>query len=372
MRVFYAVGSRPNSALETSSVWRRNLYEALVRLGHDVVEFDFDLEPYYRHANPAAPGSSSFISAHRPVLEFALLEQLARAHSREPIDVFFSYFYSAFARPEAIWEIAQMGIATVNWYCNASYQFHLVSDIAPAYDFCLVPERFRLEDYRAVGANPIYCQEAANPDFYRPCERTNEYDVTFVGACYGERPEYVRYLLDRGIDIHVFGPGWADLIPPAFPARIRRVLGQVRRRVTRRPMRPPLLPARCCSGGTLSDQEMVRMYSRSKMSIGFSVVGDTHREPVPIRQVRLRDFEAPMSGACYLVEYMPEIEEFFIPGKEILCYSSKHELLNLVRYYLAHPQEAEQIGRAGYERALRDHTWQNRLHYAFREMGLGA
>jgi hypothetical protein len=66
MRIFYAVGSRPNGALARSSVWRRNLYEALVGLGHEVVEFDFDSGPVYRHADPATPGAADFISAHRP------------------------------------------------------------------------------------------------------------------------------------------------------------------------------------------------------------------------------------------------------------------------------------------------------------------
>jgi spore maturation protein CgeB len=121
----------------------------------------------------------------------------------------------------------------------------------------------------------------------------------------------------------------------------------------------------------LSDLEMVRMYSRSRVSLGFSVVGETHRESVPIRQVRLRDFEAPMSGAFYVVEYTPEIEEFFVPGKEIVCYRSKRDLADVVCHYLTHPEEAESIRLAGHERALRDHTWQTRLRNAFGSMGLG-
>lgn len=55
MRIFYAVGSRPNGALAGSRGWRRNVYEALVGLGHEVVEFDVDFEPVCRHADTAAP-----------------------------------------------------------------------------------------------------------------------------------------------------------------------------------------------------------------------------------------------------------------------------------------------------------------------------
>ncbi len=371
MRVFYAVGSQPHPSLVGSSVWRTNLYLPLIDLGHDVVEFEFDLLPFYSHLDPARPASADFISENRPRLEAELMRQIERAHAKVPIDLFFSYFYSAMITPRTIERIRAMGIRTVNWYCNASYQFDLVKDIAPAYDTCLVPERFRLEDYRKTGANPIYCQEAANPTFYRPYERTDEFEVTFVGSCYGNRPEYIRYLLDRGIDVRVYGPGWSDLAPPRVQIRVRRAAGQIRRRLAGKPPHPALLPTQCCCGGMLSDEGMVQMYSRSRVSLGFSVVGESHGASQPIRQVRLRDFEAPMSGAFYMVEYMPEMEEFFVLGEEIACYTSKRDLADQLSYYLSHPEQMERIRIAGHERALRDHTWQQRLRDAFCEMGLG-
>ena len=232
-------------------------------------------------------------------LESALLEQLSRAQAQQPFDMFFSYFYSAFARPETIRAIADMGITTVNWYCNASYQFDLVSEIAPAYSYCLVPERTRLDDYRAIGARPIYCQEAANPELYKPLDARREFDITFVGAAYGDRPDYLRALLDAGLDARAWGPGWSQLTPlPAAVARSRRALGQTKRRLLRRPLPPPAPPPparlpRAACGGVLSDDEMVRMFSRSRISLGFSSVGTTGRSAKPIRQVRLARFRGP-------------------------------------------------------------------------------
>lgn len=370
MRIFYAVGSRPNGALAGSRVWRRNLYEALVGLGHEVVEFDFDLEPVYLHADPAAQGAVEFISAHRPELEQALLRQVARAHKQKPLNVFFSYFYSAFARPEVIREIADMGIVTVNWYCNASYQFRLVSEIAPAYSYCLVPERFRLDDYCAVGARPIYCQEAANADFYGPHDLPYEYDVAFVGAAYGDRPRFLKALLDAGLDAHAWGPGWSAMAEPlSTRARMHRAGSQTKRRLLGRPMHLPRLPRAAC-GDMLGDEDMVSMFSRSKINLGFSAVGDTARVGRPIRQVRLRDFEVPMSGGFYMLEYLEEIEQFFVPGKEIVCFDGRTDLVQKCRYYLDNETERRRIAQAGRSRALEDHTWQKRLSAAFLEMGL--
>jgi len=370
VRIFYAAGSRPHGALAGSSVWRRNLYEALVGLGHEVVEFDFDLGPVYQHADPAAPGAAEFISAHRPELEQELLRQVARAHTEKPVDILFSYFYSSFARPEVISSIGDMGIVTVNWYCNASYQFHLVSEIAPAYSFCLVPERFRLDDYRAAGALPIYCQEAANPAFYRPKNVPQEYDISFVGAAYGDRPAYVRALLDAGLDVHVWGPGWGELARPlSRTAPMRRAVSQTKRWLRARPMLPPRLPAAVC-GDVLSDEDMVSMFSCSRISLGFSSVGDTGSTKRPVRQVRLRDFEAPMAGAFYMLEHLDEIEQFFMLGSEIVCFDGRTDLVKKCRYFLDNETERRRIAQAGRRRALEDHTWQKRLSDAFLEMGL--
>jgi spore maturation protein CgeB len=124
------------------------------------------------------------------------------------------------------------------------------------------------------------------------------------------------------------------------------------------------VPVEIC-GGVLSDDELVKMYNRSKINLGFSVVGETFKTPTPIQQIRLRDFEVTMSGGFYLLEYFSEIESFFRVGEEIACFSSKDELLEKIRYYLSHPEEREAIRLAGLRRAQNDQTWQKRFSTLF-------
>lgn len=112
------------------------------------------------------------------------------------------------------------------------------------------------------------------------------------------------------------------------------------------------------------------MYSRSRISLGFSSCGETHRSGERVLQVRLRDFEAPMSGAFYMVEYMDELQEFFEDGKEIVCYHDKHDLAEKAKFYLSHDAERERIRWAGHRRAVGEHTWQQRFRRVFREVGL--
>jgi spore maturation protein CgeB len=108
------------------------------------------------------------------------------------------------------------------------------------------------------------------------------------------------------------------------------------------------------------------MYSRSRISLGFSTTGDArYDDPVKIRQIHLRDFEAPMSGAAYFVEFQEELTEFYDLDREIVCYSSREELAAKVSYYLDRPDEVRRLRRAGHERARRDHTWARRFQDLF-------
>ena len=401
MRIFYAVDHEP---FPGNKLWNNNLHGALVDLGHEVLSFDYDLNPFI-NVDPYRDAHKPFVEAERPKLESALLAQIRKHHAERPIDLFLSYFHLAFCRPEIVREIAGMGIPTANWYCNASFQFHLVEELAPAYDFCLVPEHFRLEDYRRAGANPIYCQEAANPTVYKPCPVEQEFDVTFVGARYGDRPDHIQALLDAGIKVRVWGRGWTEkvsgcrsvgvsedgdqrpevggrrsgAVADGVTGRLRSALGWRWRRLRSRlggdadtPTLPhphtPIPPHVC--GRPLSDEEMVSMYSRSRINLGFSSCGNTHRSGERILQVRLRDFEVPMSCGFYMVEYMEELESFFKIGEEIVCYHGVSDLVDKVRYYLDHADERERIRKAGHRRCLRDHTWQKRLSTAFKQMGL--
>lgn len=396
MRIFYASGNSPNAQFE-SSLWRSNLFLALVDLGHGVIEFDYDLRETFRFLDTDRVGDIEFIERNRPVVTKELLRQLRAAHAIAPVDLFFSYFYDACVLPEAIDEIRAMGIRTVNWYCNGSNLMRLVKEIAPRYDWCLVPEIFRMEEYAAMGARPIYCQEAANPNIYRPYAVPIEFDVAFVGQSYGERPAILKHLVDNGIDVRVWGYGWqpeshkaSRTIRPrgnkyvthaarrlttaeGWKAAIRRIPRLINRKSRAGEERTdhtadamPTLPAGSV-GGILSDIDTITMYSRAKINLGLSSVCGTEGR---LLQIRLRDFEVPMSGGFYMVEYMDELARFFDIGKEIVCYSDADDLVAKIRYFLVHEEEREAIRQNGLARCRRDHTWQKRLDAAFREMGL--
>ena len=354
MRIYYAAEYK-YPIQKGTRLWYNNLYLPLVDLGYDIIPFDYNITPHFVHLDFNKPANKKFIDENRIKLENALLEQVRSAHRKQKIDVFLSYFYSAICRPEIISEIKEMGIITINWYCNASYQFHLVKDIAPAYDYCLVPEKFRLDDYKNIGANPIYFQEAANPKIYKPYSLNKNIDVSFVGGKYGDRVEWVNYLTSNQVRINVSGSGW----------KYRSIRDNLKKILKPNEVVFPNKSEYLITHNIISDKEYVELYSKSKISLGFSSCGDTHKSSERILQVRLRDFEAPMSGAFYMTEYQQEIEEFFDVGRELICYHNKEDLVEKAKYYLKHDVERNKIAKAGYNRCIAEHTWQRRFSNLF-------
>jgi spore maturation protein CgeB len=354
MRIFYAAPQAATTGID-SKIWRHNLYDSLVRMGNDVVEFDYDLDKSFQSIDTKIEANKAFVAIDRPRLSEELVRQVRNSHHRQTIQLFFSYLADALVLPEAIDAVRSLGIVTLNWYCNASFQFDLVREISPHFDWCLVPEKNRLSYYESVGARPIYCPEAASADYYRPLNVVKDIPVSFVGQAYGERPELVRRLSEAGIPIKVFGPRWPDFL------RIRKVFGLIEQRYRH------LQLSHKVYGGTLPDDQLVPTFNRTRVNLGFSAVW---KEGPRELQIRLRDFEIPMCGAFYLIEYQSELEEYFEIGKEIECYSDPDELILKTKHFLAHPEVCEKIGYAARMRCLRDHTWANRFAAVFQKIGI--
>ncbi|MGE5179076.1 MAG: glycosyltransferase [Bacteroidota bacterium] len=378
MRILLVLARSPNPTF-ASNLWMTNLHDPLVAMGHDVVHWDegtqalFDLPPDAESTRP-----------ERARYTERFLEAVRAAHRTAPLDLVLTYVSDSHLEPSAIDHVRERIAPIANFFCNNIHQFHLVRANARHFDVCLVPEQAALADYERAGATPLFFPMAANPDVYRPLDVPRRYEATFAGQRYADRAGNLLALRQGGVDAHVFGQGWSPDGPPAGqgmtpapperppleraielmregrnPLRAARDRAEWRRLATRHEsaLHPPV-----------SDAEYVALFSQSAISLGFLVLGDTHRTKRPLRQVRLREFEAPMAGAFYLTEYLDEIGLHYEIGREVVCFRSREELVERCRWYLRHDEERLQIARAGHERARRDHTWTRRFEDLFAEL----
>jgi len=373
VRIFLAIPRSPHPGF-ASDLWKANLHDPLVTMGHDTVLWDggtlplFDLPPEDPEtAPPRARFSEAFVAA---------VEEADRARR---LDLVLTYVSDSHLDPAAVARVRERTAPIVNFFCNNVHQFHLIRRLAPAFTLNLVPEAAALDGYRRAGAATHHFPMAANPDVYRPASIPVRYDATFAGQRYADRASHLLALCGAGIDAHAFGYGWdgardGAAAAPAVAAggRATRVLELIR--AGRSPLRaardridwgrlrsrfPRALHA------PVDDARYIALFSEGRIALGFLVLGDTHRMRRPLRQVRLREFEAPMAGAFYLTEYLEELGLHYELGREIVCYRSRDELVDLCRHYVKHESERERIRRAGRERALRDHTRTRRFETLF-------
>ncbi len=377
MRIFQVLNATTHRSIPENRTWYRNLSEPLIDLGHDVVFF------------PAEKGQMAMSHNNSQVrAEFSqdLLDFYNRENRKKPFDLFFSYLKDGMVDGLVIDEISRTGVPTCNFSCNNTHQFHLVEEISPHFDYCLHAERDAREKFISIGANPIWWPMASNPNYFKPRDIARIFDVSFVGGNYGIRARYINHLLENGVDVHAFGPLWHKISKTRFRERLKRFLLGMQSLSALSAARQTQLSAILAEfdfrrnlinkfpsnlHGPVTDDELIALYSKSHLSLGFLEVYDQNDLSKQIKQhLHLREFEAPMSGALYCTGYMDEIENFFEPGKEIVVYRNQHELLDKIRYYLQHPQEAENIRKAGRERALRDHTYHRRYQTLFKLIGL--
>lgn len=180
-------------------------------------------------------------------------------------DVIFTYLSGELVFPETVQALRSFGVPLIHFSLNDKEHFvgkvrgglaFGSRDICRWFDLCWTSTGDALKKYCVEGALPVYLPEGANPELHRPWEQEKTIDVSFVGQCYGNRPETIRRLRTEGIRVEAFGYGWPN--------------------------------------GPLSTEEMVRLYAKSQINLGFGGV-EGHEETYCLKG---RDFEIPISGGA--------------------------------------------------------------------------
>jgi spore maturation protein CgeB len=269
----------------------------------------------------------------------AMLQAFFEANRLRPVDAVVGYLSGYNTSPETLRRMAVAGAAIFNfcWDDKLSFpgpvtggRYSSPAAIASAVDLNLTNAPDSVVKYAVHGGLAMFWPEAAHPEIHRPHDVPFQYDVSFVGACYGWRPRFIKRLERLGVHTECFGKGWPN--------------------------------------GPLSAEEMVQLYSRSRINLGFGGVGHSRK----LTCLKGRDFEVPMSGGLYLTQHNPELALVYDIGKEIMTYRDEADCAVMIKHLLADPSRAALIREAARARALRDHTYEVRWTQVFRLAGLMA
>jgi hypothetical protein len=107
--------------------------------------------------------------------------------------------------------------------------------------------------------------------------------------------------------------------------------------------------------GAVHGLPMYRFFGESLVT--FNVHIDNARNVAS----NMRLFEGTGMGACLLTDGADGMEEYFEPDKEVVLYGSRSEAVEKARWLLDNPDKARAIGDAGFQRTMRDHTFEKRI-----------
>lgn len=206
----------------------------------------------------------------------------------------------------------------------------------PLYDVYACSKRAIMPDVRAAGAPQVvylpfgYKESVHFPERPATPEEVRRFssDAVFIGGADHDRVPYFEVLLRRlpNLRLHLYGGYWDH-----YPALRRYYRGFARGRAFRLAL-----------GGAAIALNLVRRANR-----------DGHV---------MRTFEIPACGAFMLAERTDEHLELFAADHEAAYFSTPDEMVEQVRYYLAHEESRARIAARGHERAVRGgNTYADRM-----------
>jgi spore maturation protein CgeB len=215
------------------------------------------------------------------------------------------------------------------------------------YDLFATTKSYGVEELRSLGCRKvIFVGNAFDPNTHRPVsvspEERMQYGgaVGFIGTWEAERAETMNWLAANGCEVRIWGNMWNHC-----PHRHASLVSEGRDLI----------------GAT---------YAKAicAFDINLCFLRKLNRDLQTTRSV-----EIPACGAFMLAERTEEHLQLFEEGAEAEFFSSRDELLDKIKYYLAHPSTRSKIATAGRQRCLRSgYSYHERIRTILAESRLMA
>lgn len=186
--------------------------------------------------------------------------------------------------------------------------------------------------WKKLGAKKVIVLpiSSVDPKLHRRMKLTKEEkdkygcDICFVGSLTKERQEKLVNLSEFNIKV------WGDILPN---------IGLIRK------LRPFYY-------GEAYGEKMVKIFNGAKIVLNFQPKDMTYGG-------NMRTFEIPGCGAFQLADKVDV--RWFSSNEEIVIFTNINDLRAKIRYYLDHEQERKDIAEKGFQRAYKQHRYDDRF-----------
>jgi spore maturation protein CgeB len=232
--------------------------------------------------------------------------------------------------PGTVTRLRRDGARVAFWFPDAVANIGRQQMLMASYDAVFFKDPLLVERLRATLDLPVYyLPEACNPRWHRPAVPAGtEPFLVIAGNMYPSRVRLLNRLIEKGIPLRLYGPG--------FP----RWLGEA--------------PARRAHTGRM-------VFCAEKARIFRSAAAVLNPLHPAENGANCRLFEAAGCGAAVLTEYRPAIAELFEVGEEVLAFHDFDDLVDQASRLLGDRGLTDKIGNAATRRAHRDHSYDLRI-----------
>jgi len=220
-----------------------------------------------------------------------------------------------------------VNLITDDPFGSYSYCWKLIYHTFKYYDIHFVQRSINISELKRKGANRVeICYRSFDPEFHRPLPEIQKLRnhqktvVGFIGSYEEEREAHIAYLVRNGIHVEITGNGWTE-------GKEWNLLKD------------------CYKGPSVFGDGYVEAINR--MDIALHFLRKINRD-----QQDSRTFEIPACKVFMLAERSYLHQELFTEGDEVDFFTSKEELLQKLKYYLANPELRLQMAAAAYNRSF--------------------
>jgi len=208
---------------------------------------------------------------------------------------------------------------------------------------------------RITGKKYYVIPNAANKKLHFPAApiKKYQYDIVYLGAKLPHKKWFydnVLLPLTKKYKVGIFGPYWT------LKDNLLRAGAKLCKEI------------KFNSGGVFLDNLRIviaaedenKLYSSAKICLNFHEREEDKSQPHYI--LNQRTFKIPACGGFQLCDYVPALRRYFSEDEVVMASLDTNDWFKKIEYYLTHDKERIMIQQNGVKKALKEHTYHNRLN----------